>query len=314
MNELARHIELLLLENDCVILPDLGGLITHHLPAQIAGDTFIPPSRIIAFNRQLKMNDGLLAQSYMTRYATNFVDATQRLTQDITRMLDVLYDTGRVELPAIGALTCDMHDSIDFTPFERTLATPSLFGLDTFTMQPLSAAKPAAAVPTASAPAATHRILAYLPRVAAIVIGFVLLFLFSTPTERYEASTTERADLLPVELFKPVDSVKLAEAEAPAEVPAAKEEVTPTPAPAPAAEAAPAKRYHIVVASVGRAADAREMAEQLVQRGFPEAKAIVGNSRNRVAAFSYATRTEAYNALRRIQENGTFVNAWVLKH
>ena len=29
MIELARHIEILLLENDCVIIPDFGGFIAH---------------------------------------------------------------------------------------------------------------------------------------------------------------------------------------------------------------------------------------------------------------------------------------------
>ena len=33
MIELARHIEILLLENDCVIIPDFGGFIAHYQPA-----------------------------------------------------------------------------------------------------------------------------------------------------------------------------------------------------------------------------------------------------------------------------------------
>lgn len=34
MIELARHIEILLLENDCVIIPDFGGFIAHYQPAR----------------------------------------------------------------------------------------------------------------------------------------------------------------------------------------------------------------------------------------------------------------------------------------
>lgn len=33
MIELAKHIEVLLLENDCVIVPGLGGFIAHNRPA-----------------------------------------------------------------------------------------------------------------------------------------------------------------------------------------------------------------------------------------------------------------------------------------
>ena len=33
MIELSRHIETLLLENDCVIVPDFGGFVAHYNPA-----------------------------------------------------------------------------------------------------------------------------------------------------------------------------------------------------------------------------------------------------------------------------------------
>lgn len=33
MIELAQHIEVLLLENDCVIVPGFGGFIAHYAPA-----------------------------------------------------------------------------------------------------------------------------------------------------------------------------------------------------------------------------------------------------------------------------------------
>ena len=38
MIELAKHIEILLLDNDCVIVPDLGGFITHYQPAHYEED------------------------------------------------------------------------------------------------------------------------------------------------------------------------------------------------------------------------------------------------------------------------------------
>ena len=67
MIELARHIEILLLENDCVIIPDFGGFIAHYQPARYIKEEnlYLPPVRTIGFNPQLTINDGLLAQSYM---------------------------------------------------------------------------------------------------------------------------------------------------------------------------------------------------------------------------------------------------------
>ena len=73
MNRLGKHIEALLLENDCVIIPDFGGFITYYTPASYVEDehTFSPPVRSIGFNPQLKLNDGLLVQTYMDSYSAS---------------------------------------------------------------------------------------------------------------------------------------------------------------------------------------------------------------------------------------------------
>ncbi len=51
MIELHRHIEILLLDNDCVIIPDFGGFMAHHVEARYDdGDhTFLPPTRTLGF-------------------------------------------------------------------------------------------------------------------------------------------------------------------------------------------------------------------------------------------------------------------------
>ena len=65
MIELAQHIEVLLLENDCVIVPGFGGFVAHYAPATHVKEEnlFLPPTRTIGFNPQLKLNDGVLVQS-----------------------------------------------------------------------------------------------------------------------------------------------------------------------------------------------------------------------------------------------------------
>ena len=77
MIELAQHIETLLLENDCVIVPGFGGFVAHYSPATRVKEEniFLPPTRTIGFNPQLKLNDGVLVQSYMSAYDTSFADA-----------------------------------------------------------------------------------------------------------------------------------------------------------------------------------------------------------------------------------------------
>ena len=71
MIELSKHIEVLLLENDCVIVPGLGGFIAHKRQAaySIQKGEFMPPLRTIGFNPQLIMNDGLSPLSERRNYA-----------------------------------------------------------------------------------------------------------------------------------------------------------------------------------------------------------------------------------------------------
>ena len=53
VNELKRHIEILLLSNDCVIVPEFGGFMAHHVDVRYDGrdNMFLPPLRTIGFNK-----------------------------------------------------------------------------------------------------------------------------------------------------------------------------------------------------------------------------------------------------------------------
>ena len=67
MLELVRHIEYLLTEHDCVLVPGLGGFVLQYVPARFSEDrkSIQPPGKQITFNSSLSYNDGLLAQSLM---------------------------------------------------------------------------------------------------------------------------------------------------------------------------------------------------------------------------------------------------------
>ena len=104
MIELAKHIEVLLLENDCVIIPGLGGFIAHNRAAVYSFEksSFEPPMRTLGFNPQLVINDGLLVQSYMQTYNTDFPDATRKIEKTVNALKEQLYQEGHVELDRIG--------------------------------------------------------------------------------------------------------------------------------------------------------------------------------------------------------------------
>lgn len=97
MIELAQHIEALLLENDCVIVPGFGGFVAHYAPATHVKEEnlFLPPTRTIGFNPQLKLNDGVLVQSYMSAYDTSFADATRIVEKEVSAFIEILHEEGK---------------------------------------------------------------------------------------------------------------------------------------------------------------------------------------------------------------------------
>lgn len=221
MIELAQHIEALLLENDCVIVPGLGGFVAHYAPATRVEEEniFLPPTRIIGFNPQLKMNDGLLVQSYMSVYGTNFSDATKIVEREVDELIAALHEEGKVDLPNVGEVRYTIHNTFDFAPYDNKITTPYLYGLDAFEMRELSAIEKPQAEKIIPAPAAIGKEKrsyaikfnrAYLTNVAAVAVVIFLSFFFSTPIENTEVIEENYAKLLPDELFEKIEKQSLA--------------------------------------------------------------------------------------------------------
>lgn len=222
MIELAQHIEALLLENDCVIVPGLGGFVAHYASATRVKEEniFLPPTRIIGFNPQLKMNDGLLVQSYMSVYGTNFSDATKMVERKVDELIATLHEDGKVDLPNVGEVRYTIHNTFDFAPYDNKITTPYLYGLDAFEMQELSALenrRPRTLPPIQCLPLSKGKRTfsikfnrAYLTNAAAVVAAIVLSFFFSTPIENTEVVEENYAKLLPDELFEKIEKQSLA--------------------------------------------------------------------------------------------------------
>jgi len=132
--ELERHIEILLLDNDCVIVPNLGGFMAHHVEARYdEGDgLFLPPLRTLGFNPQLRLNDSLLAQSYVEAYDISYPEALRRIEGEVEELRQHLDNEGSYELNDIGTLSLNDEGNIVFEPCEAGILTPSLYGLSSY--------------------------------------------------------------------------------------------------------------------------------------------------------------------------------------
>ena len=218
MIELAQHIETLLLENDCVIVPGFGGFVAHYSPATRVKEEniFLPPTRTIGFNPQLKLNDGVLVQSYMSAYDTSFADASRIVEKEVNEFIGLLHEEGKVHLDNIGEIHYNVYGNYEFIPYDSKITTPSLYGLDFFEMQELSVLqqKEKVWVPThQEKEKKTFEISinrAYLRNAAAMIAAIVLFFAFSTPVENTDVQKNNYAQLLPSELFEQIEKQSVA--------------------------------------------------------------------------------------------------------
>ena len=137
--ELERHIEILLLNNDCVIVPDLGGFMAHYSEAHYddRDQMFLPPMRTLGFNPALKMNDSLLAQSYIEAYDISYPEAILRIEDEVSELRQHIENEGSYELNDLGILKMNEYGNYEFERCEAGIRTPTLYGLSTVEMEPL---------------------------------------------------------------------------------------------------------------------------------------------------------------------------------
>ena len=237
MDELSRHIEVLLLENDCVIVPGLGGFITHYQPATKAEaeDVFLPPCRTIGFNPLLRLNDGLLIQSYMSVYSISYFEANKMIEHEVKELMSSLFEDGHVQLRGVGELQYDISGRYRFIPDTDKIVTPELYGTDSFDMPDLdqiAALKAEEERKRAAAQQAKmqtekpqtivmqpqvassdddddkraisirlRRIGQYAAGIAAAVLLIIASFFFATPLEQTPEVDGNYANMLPKEIF-----------------------------------------------------------------------------------------------------------------
>lgn len=108
---------------------------------------FLPPQRTLGFNPQLKLNDSLLAQSYVEAYDISYPEALRRIEAEVAELKQHLDNEGFYELNDIGRLSFNPEGRLEFAPCEAGILTPELYGLSSFEFTPLTQATKEAALP-----------------------------------------------------------------------------------------------------------------------------------------------------------------------
>lgn len=139
MKEFISHIDYLIQKHDCVIIPGFGGFVISHEGASIATNgSIMPPKVSVGFNPDLKSNDGLLAESYMTMYSISYDEACQRIEEAVKRLNIILGMKHPVQIGRLGKLSLDKNNRLTFVPNANlSIFHPDTFGLSKVNMKRL---------------------------------------------------------------------------------------------------------------------------------------------------------------------------------
>ncbi len=131
MASVGAYLKKLLFQYDCVVVPELGGFLTHYQPASFMADTgqFLPPRKRLAFNEALRLDDGILV-NYIMLHASLSREETQRMVGDFVNDLKqhVLL-AGSYSVEGIGLFTPNVEGKLQFDPELRHNFFGESFGM-----------------------------------------------------------------------------------------------------------------------------------------------------------------------------------------
>jgi nucleoid DNA-binding protein len=144
---MVELIQQLLLKNNCVIIPNFGAFIGNYNPSEIRlmENKIFPPSKIIAFNRSLQNNDGLLINAVAHQFAVSYHDAEMEVTSFAKQCNDSLAHNKSLILKEIGRFSLDAENKIQFQPYYSKNYLLDSFGLSAMQIQPIQRLKDAEA-------------------------------------------------------------------------------------------------------------------------------------------------------------------------
>lgn len=341
MLRIVSHIENLLLSHDCVIVPGIGGFVTHYEEAFFSedGNEIYPPYCSVSFNSQLSDKEdkyGVLAQSYMTAYDINYPRALALVNGDVAEMRELLRKNMELQIGTIGTLQLTLNYSLLFTPSnECGIFARELYGLVQTAVATAPNAKPAPEAEDSVAPASlnagtvqenetetpqvrliernaedTHyiiRVSKKAVRYTATTIAAALLYLVFTiapAVSSQNESNVQEAAIINVPKAKKVNR--------PAAV--AHKTSNNNGNTAGAQQESEKEAYTLVLASAVSKKGAQSLIDELNEDGFSEARVVESGSMTRVVYSSYPTNEAAHEAQKELrQQHERFKSAWVMR-
>lgn len=126
------YINELLFENDCVVIPGFGGMITRMSHARVLPGKYMhfPPSRNLYFNQNIRNNDGLLAHYISSKEKLSYDLCVVKLEAFANECLSILKNKKSLDLQPLGLFTMNEEDKIIFEPSDKENYHYNSFGMN----------------------------------------------------------------------------------------------------------------------------------------------------------------------------------------
>ncbi len=131
----------LLQSNECVIIPSFGGFIIKQKSAHIDFELGLaqPPFKEIAFNIQLKENDGLLANRFSLVNQIPYSESIRAIEEEVGEWNNTISLSRTLKISKIGQFWKDSEGNIQFEQDRSFNMLMSAYGLDVIHFIPASA-------------------------------------------------------------------------------------------------------------------------------------------------------------------------------
>lgn len=314
-HRLAKYIEEVLIQHECVTLPSIGGFIVEHCPAEWdrVRNISYAPRVVIRFNEALSHHDGILIEQYALHLGISLRRAKLELESDIKALRQELVRTHSYRLEGVGILSIESNGLMMFTPNPSPLIMHAYYGLSTAIAPQVS--KIAKSDNTAHInQRASEYIQINLPRKAvhysaavailAIVVGLPLA-VWKPSTHSFQASfvpnkkaVSEIAHSIKEEV-KQMQPQSLVQKERPQELPKAE--------PNQLVEAERGK-YYLIIGTEKSESNAKGYLKLYGER-FPNIQILTSKKLYRISADVFSSQSEAYTKQQELSKAG--VSSWV---
>ncbi len=301
MDKFIRHIEHLLIKNDFVIVPNLGGFIIQTQSARITEKKITPPCSTVGFNPLMQDHDGLLALSISNAESISYREALKIIDTETKRIKICLQQEKQFKFGKLGVLYLNNENQISFEPTAQLSLLPVNFGLKpVYTNKYQRKQKKSITITLPS-----NKVYRY----AAVILLLLGIFLFSPSLN--DSALSDYASLVPsVTLTQSIQEADNNLKENALLTNQTEEEKGTKPE--ALQQDIQLKEYHIVVACFPDRQSAEQYCNQLKKKNNENAKVLPSIKTNRVIIESFHDRNTAVSYMRNLRNNNyAFKDAWL---